>query len=162
MKDKMILITILILSLFMNIEIQANNVNIFNKIPKDYQNICLKIKIKYDIPNEYLYALPFVESSWNPKAVSSANCIGLTQLNPIYLDYYIEMFWENDYQFDINNPIHNLEMGFAYLSYLKWRFVTWDLALIAYKAGPTRTAKWDIPDESIDYVIRINEVGFNL
>ena len=131
----------------------------FHNIPEEFQRTCQRIQLEFGIPDGLLYAVPMKESSWNPNTPPShAACIGLMQLNPKYSDYFVEAYWTYPEEFNIDNPYHNLWMGFCYLSDLKKRFGTWELSLAAYNAGPSRVARWDIPEETIDYIVDIKNM----
>jgi len=85
---------------------------------------------QYHVPANLVRAVIYVESNWNPGAVSSAGAVGIMQLMPgtarsLQIDH---PFWI--YQ--------NIEGGTAYLAYLYQHFgKDWRLALAAYNAGPT-------------------------
>lgn len=139
----------------------AAPVNNFERIPDMFKNTCQRIQLEMDIPDWLLYAVPMAESSWNPNTPrSSANCIGLMQINPVYEKYLVNRYWTFFQKFDINNPNHNLWLGFKYLADLKVRFGTWEMALAAYNAGPTRvsTSPHDLPNETIDYIVTIKNM----
>ncbi|MDA3854869.1 MAG: lytic transglycosylase domain-containing protein [Candidatus Woesearchaeota archaeon] len=133
--------------------------------PEKYHSILRSIRFRFDIPEELLYAVPMIESSWEEDAVSPANCQGLMQLNPKYEEWFIEEFWGyTNVDFDISNPKHNLYVGFAYLAWLYKQVGSWDLALYAYNSGLTtvnnhlNTGK-SLPLESINYIVKAEKLG---
>lgn len=84
-----------------------------------------------DIDPTLLNALVWVESDFDPNAVSHAGAIGLAQLMPdtaagLGVDPY--------------DPAQNLEGGARFLSAMIDRFGRTDLALAAYNAGPARVS----------------------
>lgn len=84
---------------------------------------------------ELAFRLVYVESRFNPRAVSRADAIGLTQLQVPTARYYQADVTRQD----LFDPALNLEIGFRYLNDL---LETFDgdlrLALIAYNRGPAR------------------------
>lgn len=106
------------------------------------------------IPIEVAIRFIYKEShgvSWvTRKEYNDSYSIGLTQLNSNYLDYFSKMF-NNGEAFNPYNEKDNIRIGFAYLSYLKNRFGSWKLALLAYNAGPTRVVEKRVPKSSYLY-----------
>ncbi len=108
-----------------------------------------EIAIREGVPPELFLALVHAESSFNPKARSHVGAIGLTQLMP---------GTARELGVDPTDPIQNLSGGARYLRQQYQRFGTWQLALAAYNAGPTRVARLGrIPNirETQNYVSKI-------
>lgn len=80
---------------------------------------------------QLLNALVWVESGFDPTAVSHAGAIGLTQLMPATADAL---------RVDPYDPNENLDGGARFLGSMIDRFGRVDLALAAYYAGPARVA----------------------
>lgn len=91
-----------------------------------------------DLDPRWVLALIFVESRFNPYAVSSVGARGLMQVMPATGAWLLEARGEKlpqpSHLFD---PELNVELGCAYLSALIARFGGVEEALVAYNAGPT-------------------------
>jgi len=102
---------------------------------------------RYGIPEDLFRALVKQESGFNPRAVSPAGAMGLTQLMPATARALgVE---------DPFDPAQNLEGGAKYLRQQYDRFGDWGLALAAFNAGPGAVQKYGgIPpyQETQDYV----------
>ncbi len=101
------------------------------------------------IPPALFIALVEAESSFDPDAISVKGAIGLTQLMPATAE---------ELGVDPEDPIDNLAGGARYLAAQYRRFGSWDLALAAYNAGPSRVAKaGGVPDitETRNFVGRV-------
>lgn len=91
----------------------------------------------YGLEPALLKALVAVESGFNPKARSSANALGLTQVLP-----------STAHDVGLHNPEVNLlrpelalAAGAAYLRQMWFEFGNWEFALAAYNAGPGAVRK---------------------
>ena len=101
------------------------------------------------IPPALFIALVEAESSFDADAVSVKGAMGLTQLMPATAE---------ELGVDPEDPLDNLSGGARYLAAQYRRFGSWDLALAAYNAGPTRVARvGGVPDivETRDFVARV-------
>lgn len=130
-----------------------------------YLSVIKKIFKEQGIPLDLAY-LPLIESSFNPKAVSSAYAVGLWQFlyttGKIYglkADYWV------DYRMDV---FLATKAAAYHLKYLYKVFGDWSLVLAAYNAGAGRIERgmkrykaknfWqlsklgDLSEETIDYV----------
>jgi len=78
--------------------------------------------------------------------------LGIMQLNPMYLDYFVDRYWDKDWVFDWRTPYDNVYVGLKHLKYLVSLpgFNVW-MALIAYNAGESAVRSGKPPDSSIDY-----------
>jgi hypothetical protein len=98
----------------------------------DWSDEAIDIATKNQIPPSVFIALIDAESGFNPKAISPKGAIGLTQLMPATATALgVDPF----------DPKENLTGGARYLRQQYERFGTWNLALAAYNAGPTRVAQ---------------------
>lgn len=87
-----------------------------------------QIADEHGIDRKLFRALISAESSWNPKTVSSAGAMGLTQLMP-----------ETARSLGVSDPfdpVQNLQGGAKYLRRQLDAFGSIELALAAYNAGP--------------------------
>ena len=101
------------------------------------------------VPPALFIALVEAESSFDPDALSIKGAIGLTQLMPATAE---------ELGVDPEDPLDNLSGGARYLAAQYRRFGSWDLALAAYNAGPTRVARTGgVPDiaETRNFVARV-------
>jgi hypothetical protein len=106
--------------------------------------------IRFDIPAGLVMAVIHTESSFNVKAYSTAQAIGLMQIVPKSAGVSVKEALHGNKEAPSNaellNPEVNIEFGAAYLSLLKHRYLKFipDLAIrevaviAAYNWGPTR------------------------
>lgn len=101
-----------------------------------YHPIILKAAGRYKVDPALVKAIIMVESSYNPKAVSSKGAKGLMQLMPrTAASLGVE---------DLFNPEHNIDAGVRYFSTLLNQFNgDTRLALAAYNAGSRKVRKYD-------------------
>jgi soluble lytic murein transglycosylase len=123
---------------------------VVNALPNTHKNLSENItnqiissSIKHKLDPVFLIAVILTESSFNPSASGSSGEIGLMQLMPatakwISKKYQIEFNGPND----LANPIKNIEIGSAYLAYLKNKFESRArLYISAYNMGPTNVKR---------------------
>jgi hypothetical protein len=107
------------------------------------------------LPASLIYGVIWVESRFNPEAVSKVGARGLMQLMPRTASYLAECIgWEG--RFDSFDPEFNIAAGSYYVARLIKQFDgDVDLALAAYNAGPTNIRRWmrntGLPEVSIEY-----------
>lgn len=80
------------------------------------------------------------ESNWELKAVSSANCHGLMQLNPKTLKQEAKEAGVKG--FNTKNVSHNITVGAFYLKKMISRFGGTRMGVMAYNAGPGNLVKY--------------------
>lgn len=96
----------------------------------------------FGVPLPLLKAIAFVESRFNPVAVSPANAIGLMQIIPATGK---EIFRELGIPFSVEllfDPEMSARAGAYYVRKLKDTFGSWTLAIAAYNAGPSSVSSW--------------------
>ncbi len=123
------------------------------------------------LPTE-LALLPFVESAYNPNALSRSQASGLWQFIPSTgLHYKLEQDWWRDQRRD---PVASTQAALDYLSYLYDFQGDWYLALASYNWGegavkramdkaadagrPTGYTALDMPDETRNYVPKLQAI----
>ncbi len=117
--------------------------------PERWKAIFEETTREYGLPRGLLEKVAEVESNFDPDAKSRAGAVGLMQIIPR---------WHPDV--DPTDPVASIRYAGRYLSELKDRFGSWDLALAAYNAGPTNVRRFGgIPPfrETQDYVRRISQ-----
>ena len=100
--------------------------------PVDYRALASQIAVEEDLDPDLFGALVNQESGYNPKAISKAGAIGLTQLMPATA---------KGLGVDPHDPIQNLRDGARYLKTQLNEFKDPALALAAYNAGPGAVKK---------------------
>ena len=123
---------------------------------------------KAGVPEDLVW-LAFVESVWNPRAVSPAAACGLWQFIPATAtDYGLKVESGND---ERNDPLKQTRVAATYLHDLHTIFGDWALAMAAYNSGEPRVMGaivkngradfWELydmhllPKETCDYVPKI-------
>ena len=123
------------------------------------------------LPTE-LALLPFVESAYNPNALSHSKASGLWQFIPSTgLHYKLQQDWWRDQRRD---PVASTQAALDYLSYLYDFQGDWYLALASYNWGegsvkramdkaadagkPTGYTALDMPDETRNYVPKLQAI----
>lgn len=123
------------------------------------------------LPTE-LALLPFVESAYNPNALSRSKASGLWQFIPSTGKYYnLEQDWWRDQRRD---PVASTKAALDYLSYLYEFQGDWYLALASYNWGEGATQRamkkvekdgitasyttLKLPDETLNYVPKLQAI----
>lgn len=107
----------------------------YSVFSETYQQYTKRICQQYDVPYEIAYGIATVESNWR-NIEGATGDIGIFQLNPNYIEYFADMYWEKSTSFDPWNPTHNIEIGVAYLRCLYERNnYDWMKAIMAYNIG---------------------------
>ncbi len=115
-----------------------------------YESRILDLGLRYNVSVSLIKAVITKESCFNPRARSHVGAIGLMQLMP-----------ETAKWLKVSDPTdsdQNLKAGIRYLSQLRQRFGSDELALAAYNAGPGNVSRYGgIPPfaETQNYVIDV-------
>jgi len=109
---------------------------------KDFRLIIIENCIKHEVPYVVGFTVAMTESDIRMDIEEELNHngtydIGIFQLNSYYIGWFEEKYWKELESFNPYNPEHNIEMGIMYLSDLRKRFESWELAIRAYNVGPT-------------------------
>ncbi len=107
------------------------------------------------LPEDLVFGVIYVESRFNPEAVSPVGARGLMQLMPGTARYLARMLDRSRY--DLFDPAFNIEAGCLLLNRLLQEWSGDEtLALAAYNAGSLNVKRWlrsrgDVPDEVAGY-----------
>ncbi len=114
------------------------------------------------LPEEWLYAVLRTESLYDPRAVSSADALGLLQLLlPTARGVAQRSGLPLPARADLFRPDVNIPLGARYLRELQGRYRDrFIVTLAAYNAGPSRIPAW-LPRETTDAEIWIENIPFN-
>ncbi|GAL21071.1 membrane-bound lytic murein transglycosylase C precursor [Vibrio maritimus] len=138
---------------------------------KPYQHLISEAALKWNVEQSLIYAVMHVESYFNPRAVSSAQALGLMQVtqngavSEFSRRYLGGRTLENDQVFV---PRTNIEIGTAYIHLLSTYYLnqirspqTRQLATIAaYNCGLSNLMKHTFDTDSLDYfVYRLNQTS---
>lgn len=126
------------------------------KVPKGaqpYAGMVSSASKQHGVPENVLYGLMHTESSFNPRALSTANAKGLMQITPITQK---ELKLKDPY-----DPATSIEASARYLSTLTKRFGSLEKGLAAYNMGPSAyqlylEGKRKMPAETRDYVKNVS------
>jgi membrane-bound lytic murein transglycosylase D len=103
-----------------------------------YQRFLSKYFTNRKLPKELL-AIPFLESSFNPKAHSRVNALGAWQFMPLIASYYVPKRTNNtDYRSNVG--VSSLAAGFLLAENFQI-MKSWDLAVTAYNSGTKHLLK---------------------
>ncbi len=110
--------------------------------PREYQEIVTACSQEFDVPEEYIFSVIYVESRFKATAVSSADARGLMQLKPAtYLEICQKLGMEENLSL-MYDPATNIRCGTYYLSYLYGMFGNWHTVFAAYNAGLGNVGAW--------------------
>ncbi len=122
------------------------------------QDIIIYAK-EYNLSPEIVASLINVESSFNDKAKSTKNAIGLVQIKLSTANYLNDLNNEKHItEEDLFKPKTNIKYGCQYLNYLIKKFKNIDTSLAAYNAGETIVRAWlksgiySIDQENLGYI----------
>ena len=125
----------------------------------------LKIETKYKKSKSLYLAVMRQESSFDPKAVSSAGAFGLMQLMPDTAKRMAKKIGEQENSYR-TSPKANIAKGICYIDWLSEQFPSLVLVIAAYNAGEGNAKKWqkqyNFSDKSMhDIVTFIELMPFN-
>ena len=173
MKKTITIISILVLSALLAFFWTEIDTHLEKKShPAEHIEIVEKYADEYSVPKELILAVIRTESKFKSDAISSAGAIGLMQITPETYRWLCQK--NSDPECDekyLYTPETNIHYGVYYLDMLYSEFLSWETALAAYNAGPTRVREWlkspeyssggvlvDIPfRETRDYVKKVME-----
>ncbi len=124
-----------------NIRTQAGQRNfirdgIIRSLP--YKPFLTKYFSEHNLPPELL-AVPFLESSFNPKAESKVGALGVWQFMPLISSYYVP---KKNLRYDYRSNIGVASVAAAFLMKENFQLMkSWDLAVTAYNSGTKHLLK---------------------
>lgn len=111
--------------------------------PFNFKNEILACSQKHSFAPELIASIINVESSFNEKARSNKDAIGLMQIKLTTANYVSNLNQQNEItENELFKPAINIELGCQYLNYLVKKFKDIDTSLAAYNAGETRVRSW--------------------
>lgn len=111
--------------------------------PKEFSEYVEASAEQYDVPPHFIYAVIKHESDFRSDAVSAAGAVGLMQILPDTFTWLTDdVLYDHFKEGMLYDPETNIRYGTYYLSRLFEQFGSWELALTAYHAGPTRVSEW--------------------
>ncbi|MBR2021875.1 MAG: lytic transglycosylase domain-containing protein [Clostridia bacterium] len=116
--------------------------------PLEHLETVEKYADEHSVPKELILAVIKTESKFKSDAVSSAGAVGLMQITPETFMWLCQK--NSDTENDPNllyTPEINIQYGVYYLDMLYSEFGSWESALAAYNAGPSRVREWLKNDE---------------
>src|SRR5690606_12276506 len=116
---------------------------------KPYREFLLSYFQERKLPSE-LIAIPFLESSFNPRAHSKANALGVWQFMPFIASHF---FPKRTSHMDYRSNIGVASVSAASLMAQNYRIMkSWDLAVTAYNSGTRhlRNTKRELGDFNIN------------
>jgi membrane-bound lytic murein transglycosylase D len=131
------------------------------EVPEEYRAIFDAAAISSGIPLEILASIAFVESGFNPAAMSplresGQQDLGMFQFNSRYLAWYAETY-NAGITFDPLSPREAILIAARHIRFLYDRYGHWPTVCLAYNAGMTAVDNDAIPDCSFRYLLKIYE-----
>lgn len=108
--------------------------------PTPYFHEAKKVSDKTGLGLAEIYALMKQESNFRANAVSRANARGLMQLMPATAAWLNKKLKVS--KLNLFRPSHNILLGSVFFNDLLKRYKSFELAAIAYNAGPGRLKEW--------------------
>jgi membrane-bound lytic murein transglycosylase D len=105
-----------------------------------YKTFLNKYFAEHKLPPELL-AVPFLESSFNPKAESRVGAMGTWQFMPLIASYYVPKKSLSP-QYDYRSNVGVISVAAAYLMKENFQLMkSWDMAVTAYNSGTKHLLK---------------------
>jgi soluble lytic murein transglycosylase len=128
--------------------------------PLRYADIISEHAEMHDLEPSFVFAVIHAESGFNSSAVSRAGASGLMQIIESTAYWLAPQIPIEDFNYEtqIFDPATNVHIGTFYLSMLKNRFGSAEVALAAYNAGSGNVSSWlDNPEysgdgQTLDYI----------
>lgn len=100
----------------------------------------MNLSKKFNFPAATILSVISTESQFHANAVSPVGAIGMMQIMPVTADYIADRFDISVYRGvnDLFDPLVNVTLGVAYLSWLRDRYVVSTKYFSAYNMGPAK------------------------
>lgn len=132
--------------------------------PMEYSEAVDAASLEFGVPRPIIYATIKTESSFDPRAVSSAGAMGLMQMLPSTFEWLTgdEHLCENFTADRLYDAQISIRYGTYYLSYLYRKFdYNWETAFAAYNGGEGNVSKWLEGDEYSDGHGNLTDIPFS-
>ena len=131
-------------------------------LPLKYQESVEKYAAEYGLKKSLVNGVIFCESHFETEVVSSADAIGLMQIQQETAWWAAQQMGLNPETVDLTDPDTNIRIGCWYLNWLLTKFdgVT-ETALAGYNAGHGNVEKWLNDAEMSKDGITLDEIPYN-
>lgn len=106
-----------------------------------FLSLVQQMAAEYRLAPDTVLAVIMVESSFNPRARSSAGAVGLMQVMPVTAKEIGRALGYRPAEIDLTDPATNIRFGCYYLAALEKRCGSLERALQAYNGGPATLAE---------------------
>jgi soluble lytic murein transglycosylase len=142
-KKRKIIIGLILTMLIIAFAIDNSTTILKRVYPVKYSEYVLKYSKQYEVDPYLTFAVIKAESSFNPKAVSHKEAIGLMQLTRQTAVWGAESIGIEDFETsDLFDAETNIRIGCWYLSWLMKELKNTDLVIAAYNGGIGNVKKW--------------------
>lgn len=128
--------------------------------PIEYTQLVEKYSAEYGVDKVLVYAVIKTESGFDPKAKSSENALGLTQILPMTFDWLSFKIGDGAELDDLYEPETSIKYGTWFLDYLIEKYGKTETAVAAYHAGPGQVSEWLENDEYSDDGKTLKKIPF--
>jgi soluble lytic murein transglycosylase-like protein len=130
-------------------------------VPEKYRQLFDEISEAVGIPHGVLESIAFVESDFDPQAMSpprenGRQDLGMFQFNNTYLTWYADRY-NSGLSFDPMVPEDAAPIAGKHIRYLYERYEHWPTVCLAYNAGMSAVDNEKVPDCSYRYLAKIYE-----
>lgn len=113
------------------------------RYPLMFREVVLREANRAQLPPSLVAAVILQESEFHPAACSPVGARGLMQLMPETAEWIHQSLESREGKPDLLEPTTNVRLGSTYLNYLRDRFGSDPVAILAaYNAGPQQTEDW--------------------
>lgn len=129
------------------------------RYPLLFREVVLRESKRAQLPPSLVAAVILQESEFHPAACSSVGARGLMQLMPETAEWIHQSLESREGKPDLLEPTTNVRLGSTYLNYLRDRFGSDPVAILAaYNAGPQQTEDWMAHVQGDDF--RVSDIPF--
>ncbi|MFN8612150.1 MAG: lytic transglycosylase domain-containing protein [Vulcanimicrobiota bacterium] len=125
------------------------------RYPLLFREVVVRESRRAELPASLVAAVILQESQFHPAARSSVGARGLMQLMPETAEWIHQSLESREGKPDLLEPTTNVRLGSTYLNYLRERFHSDPVAMLAaYNAGPQQTEDWMARLEGDEFQVR--------